>query len=431
MRPEGSASTAAEFSAQALALLGSSDLELKKLPFATRLQQAVFQRTVSPDVIVVPDRIESGELRPSPVYVPVPAPKSIPAVEGYSTPLGTTIWNASEDTRVPEMEHRLEFVGKDDTRYVGAHPAAARWTSPRVRDMELWGHSQAQKARHAELNGGIHAEHEHPEESANSSINLDGRWTTKRDRDRRIWGTDQPRRIQDAHLHGRMEGVHPSDENNGYHDASSGDSKWASKRDRDRAIWGHPQVHEVQDMSIDDRMQEDLSYFQEEFLDARGVEVYLSDRGIRLQKQRNTASVEIDPNDFKGSFHLFADGRRGSDGTGGSGHSIVFLRGATNPAPLESSHPDVAKAAATVHQESINTMFTDMTATGATDTGSYSANLCPAIPITDWMKHNPGKAKLTIDINLLLKGCSPLNADDPFLPILTSVKRVQQIVLLT
>lgn len=313
MKREVRTIAAAEFSAQALALM-SSNQEIKKMPFAVRLEQAVADRGAPLDVIGSP------ESPPLLSQAPAHLHEYMEALETYN--------------------HSPGFTEMSDAGYGGVQPDTTRWASERVRYRELWGQSLAQGQPH-------------------------------------------------AHLDMKMENVHLDDEFAHY---NNNHSLGPSTRNRDRALWGHPQTQGHTP--------------QEEFLDVHDVETYLSDRGVHLDKARNTTQVEIDPNDFKGSFHVFADGRRASDSLRGSGDGSQFQRRSSLPAPMEGYHPNVSRAAATVNSQSINTMFTDMTATGTTDTGSYSANLCPAIPVGNWSKQKPGKALLTVDVLWLLKGMS-------------------------
>lgn len=225
----------------------------------------------------------------------------------------------------------------------------------------------------------------------------------------------------------------PTPESTSDVDRQSVSPRYTSQRVRDREIWGTgppsapdayqnkmnthhggPQFSYTRACAqeIGGQRQENIAAFQEqeEFLGSHEVAVYLSDRGVHLTYSLRTATVEIDPNDFRGSFSLFANGRRGPDGrqTPSDGGSD-FQRSPLCPAPLEAIHPYAARAAATVHPQSINTLFTDMTATGSTDTGSYSANLCPAIPIDRWSQQRPGKAVVDVNVEMFIEGLVPPN----------------------
>lgn len=138
----------------------------------------------------------------------------------------------------------------------------------------------------------------------------------------------------------------------------------------------------------------------EDLLDSQGVEQYLLERGVSIPKHGDFVTVEIDPNDFNGSIHM-----RNPSSAGGAGEGRnTFGRRLSNPGPLETSHPNATRAAATVHPQSITPMFTDTTATGAADTSSYGANLCPAIPVSMWSSQNPGKARLSVNVNIFFQG---------------------------
>lgn len=217
-------------------------------------------------------------------------------------------------------------------------------------------------------------------------------YTSQRVRDREIWGTSPPS-APDAYQNRMNERSH----------------LLAGEHTQSYTHHGGPQFAfaPAWDQGIGVQRQEGIAAFQEqeEFLGPREVAVYLNDRGVHLTYSLRTAAVEIDPNDFRGSFSLFANGKRGPDGrrTPSDGGSD-FPRSPSRPAPLEAFHPFAARAAETVHPGAGNTLFTDMTATGSTDTGSYSAYLCPAIPIGAWSPQRPGKAVVDINVDNFIQG---------------------------
>jgi hypothetical protein len=219
---------------------------------------------------------------------------------------------------------------------------------------------------------------------------VSSRYASQRVRDREIWGTGPPS-VPDAYQNRVDERSHVGGEHARYH-AHHGGPQFSYARAGNQEIGGQRQGGTA-------AFQE-----QEEFLGPREVAVYLSDRGVHLNYSVGTAAVEIDPNDFRGSFNLFANGRR-TPSDSGSG----FQRSPSCPAPLQAIHPYAARAAETVHPQSINTLLTDMTATGSTDTGSYSANLCPAIPIGLWSQQRPGKALVNVDVDVFIQGLVPPN----------------------
>jgi hypothetical protein len=163
-----------------------------------------------------------------------------------------------------------------------------------------------------------------------------------------------------------------------------------------------------QDESVQDRETNHAqSHFHnanenEEYIRIDDINGYLRERGVVVPQEGDTVTVEIDPNDFNGSAHLFAGGKSHmSDMREIHHYPGTFRRRMSNPAPLADHHPNVARAASTVHAASITPMFTDGTATGASDTGSHQPSLCPAIPPQSWLKDKPGKANLTIEIDQL------------------------------
>jgi hypothetical protein len=168
-----------------------------------------------------------------------------------------------------------------------------------------------------------------------------------------------------------------------------------------------------QDESIQDReTNRGQSHFynaneNEEYIHIDDINNYLRQRGVVVPQEGGTVTVDIDPNDFNGSAHLFAGGKSHmSDMREIHNCPGNFQRRMSNPAPLADHHPNVARAASTVHAASITPMFTDGTVTGASDTGSHQPSLCPAIPPQSWLKDKPGKANLTIDIGQLFTGVS-------------------------
>lgn len=320
-RRDGQALTAAEFSAQALAILSTDSQLTPDESFATRLEQAVSQREAPLDVFRAADRIEYTN---SPLS---PATRSkrnhMSAYDGYPASPGMSAQLDPQDQRLHAGYGMYEDSRQKD----------ASWVLGRVRDRELWGHSRDQEGQHLYMDGG-----------GVQDISSGGQET------RPMVGSP---------------------------DGLQGTVEW------ERAAGNRAQLP---------------SPPHDELLNARHVELYLGQRGVHIPMDCNAVRVEVDPYDFNGFSDVFANGRRGA------GRDPRRMSG---PAPYESTHPDPARAAATVHTDSITPLFTDTTATGAADTGSYNASLCPAIPIRSWLKHRPGKAELTIDVNRFLKGATP------------------------
>ena len=222
---------------------------------------------------------------------------------------------------------------------------------------------------------------------------------------------NNPAEPNDQRNSGNMHGTHQGKANyvngNQSHPTSNSDN---SPQASQRRPYDHFQQQShggqrelIQDRRLRDSPSQSPSHV-EELLDLNDAEVYLRQRGVRIPQQGNMVTVEIDPNDFNGSAHVFAGGKSYPSDAREVSDDQGFQRRMSNPGPLDGHHPDAARAATTVHPGSITPMFTDGTATGAADTGSYNPNLCPAIPVHLWSKERPGRASLTIDISRLFKG---------------------------
>ena len=222
---------------------------------------------------------------------------------------------------------------------------------------------------------------------------------------------NNPAEPNDQHNSGNMHGTHQGKSNyvNGdqSHPTSNSDNSPQAGQRRPNDHFqqqSHSGQRElIQDRTLRDSQSQSPSQV-EEFLDLNAAEVYLRQRGVPIPQQGNMVTVEIDPNDFNGSAHVFAGGNSYPSDARGISDDQGFQRRMSNPGPLDRQHPDAARAANTVRPGSITPMFTDGTATGAADTGSYSPNLCPAIPVHLWSKDRPGRASLMIDLNRLFQG---------------------------
>lgn len=158
----------------------------------------------------------------------------------------------------------------------------------------------------------------------------------------------------------------------------------------------NPQGESVKDMRLDKRVRMHYPGIDGDFLDSEEVEVYLKKHGIIIPANAEFVEVEMNPNDFSGAAETQTVPAHPVTPSQPTAHPQHGNQGNWN-------HQAGQAAAATATTDAITTMFTDGTATGSADTGSYNPFLCPAIPMGLWTsKKNPRKFKATINVATLV-----------------------------
>lgn len=163
------------------------------------------------------------------------------------------------------------------------------------------------------------------------------------------------------------------------------------------ALFPHPHGY-------DKRITELPGFEGEQFVDSEEVDTYLLRRGIHIPGSADFVEVELNPNEFAGAFE-----------TGTVPVNVAVAPVGQAAAPMQPAgmghipvsgmwHSQPAQtAAATSTADAITTMFTDGSATGATDTGAMNPFLCPAIPVGSWVSQSPPKFKATLNVSVLVE----------------------------
>jgi hypothetical protein len=161
------------------------------------------------------------------------------------------------------------------------------------------------------------------------------------------------------------------------------------------ALFPHPHGYEK-------RITELPGYDSEVFMDLEAVDGYLLQRGIHIPASAEYVEVEINPDDFGGALETGTV--PANRAPSGQDQAASRTQQQASVSATWQTHPSQAqKAAGSATADAITTMFTDGSATGASDTGSMNPFLCPAIPTSQWTSQSPPRFKATINVSILVE----------------------------